>query len=116
MPDKPTVLHAAFVLLLPIMVAAFGCADVRCGRYATFGTQELSDAAVEALDGRNACLLANHGMIAVGPTLDRAMWLAEELETLARQYILSLQIGGPVILSDAQIDETLAAFEGYGRQ
>ena len=98
------------------MVAAFGGADVRCGRYATFGTQALSDTAVEALEGRNACLLANHGMIAIGPTLDRTMWLAEELETLARQYILSLQIGGPVILSDAQIDETLAAFEGYGRQ
>jgi L-fuculose-phosphate aldolase len=98
------------------MVAAFGGTDVRCGRYATFGTQALSDAAVEALVGRDACLLANHGMIAIGPTLERAMWLAEELETLARQYILSLQAGGPVILSDAEIGEALAAFEGYGRQ
>ena len=98
------------------MVAAFGGADVRCGRYATFGTQALSDTAVEALEGRNACLLANHGMIAIGPTLDRTMWLAEELETLARQYILSLQIGGPVTLGESEIAETLAAFEGYGRQ
>jgi len=96
------------------MVAIFGGEDVRCSAYARFGTQELSDAALAALDGRNACLLANHGMITVGPTLEKAMWLAVELETLAKQYYLALQIGGPVLLTSEQIEETRAAMAGYG--
>lgn len=79
-----------------------------------FGTKELSETALQALEGRTACLLANHGMIAAGATLEKAMWLAVELETLARQYYLSLAIGGPVLLSDAQIAETRAAFGSYG--
>lgn len=98
------------------MIAAFGGAVVRCSGFAIFGTQELSDTALAALEGRNACLLANHGAIACGPNLDRAMWLASELETLARQYILALQIGDPVILDDAAIALTAARFgyTGYG--
>ncbi len=96
------------------MVAAFGGADVRCSDYATFGTAELSEAALRALDGRAACLLANHGIIAVGPTLKKAMWLAVELETLARQYVISLGLGGPVILGAGEIAETMRAFAGYG--
>ena len=97
------------------MVAAFGGNDVRCSEYATYGTKELSEHALRALAGRNACLLANHGMIVCGPELARAMWLAVELETLARQYWHSLLIGGPVLLSDAQIAETAAKFAtGYG--
>jgi L-fuculose-phosphate aldolase len=99
------------------MIAAFGGPTVRCSDFAIFGTQELSDAALRALEGRNACLLANHGAIACGPSLDRAMWLMNELETLARQYILALGIGDPVILDDAAIAETGARFgyTGYGR-
>lgn len=96
------------------MIAAFGGASVRCSGYATFGTEALSKTALEALEGRNACLLANHGMIAAGPTLEKAMWLAVELETLARQYYHALLIGGPVLLSDAEIAETAAAFGSYG--
>lgn len=96
------------------MVAVFGGGDVRCSEYARFGTQELSDRALAALEGRNGCLLANHGMLTLGPTLEKAMWLAVELETLAKQYVLSLQIGGPVLLNDAQIEETRAAMAGYG--
>lgn len=96
------------------MVAAFGGTDVRCADYATFGTQELSDHALRALEGRNACLLANHGMIACGPTLARAMWLAVELEAIARQYYHSLLIGGPHLLSDAQIAETARKLSTYG--
>ena len=98
------------------MVAAAGGHNIRCAPYATFGTQETADNAVKALKDRNACLLANHGMIAVGPTLEKAMWLASELETLARQYYHSLLIGGPVILSDDQIEETRQAMTGYGVQ
>jgi L-fuculose-phosphate aldolase len=96
------------------MIAAFGGLDVRCADYATYGTKELSEHALRALDGRHACLLANHGMIVCGPTLPRAMWLAVELETIARQYWYSLQIGGPVLLTPAQIEETAAKFAAYG--
>ncbi|HLS58623.1 MAG TPA: class II aldolase/adducin family protein [Paracoccaceae bacterium] len=96
------------------MIAVFGGDDVRVADYATFGTEALSQAALRALAGRNACLLANHGAIAAGPDLTRAMWLADELETLARQYCLSLAIGGPVLLGAAELAETAAAITGYG--
>ena len=98
------------------MIAAFGGTDIRCAGYARYGTQELSDLALAALDQRNGCLLANHGMIAVGANLDKAMWHAVELETIARQYYLSLTLGSPVILSDADIAETAKGFAGYGLQ
>jgi L-fuculose-phosphate aldolase len=97
------------------MIAAFG-GDIRCADYATFGTEALSRAALRALDGRNGCLLANHGMIAVGPDLDRAMWLAVELETLARQYFNALLIGGAAILGEAEIAEAARMMQTYGRQ
>jgi L-fuculose-phosphate aldolase len=98
------------------MIAAFGGADIRCADYAMFGTEALSRMALKALEGRAACLLANHGSIAVGPGLDKAMWLATELEALAHQYFNALQIGGGVVLSDAEIAEALGAFAGYGLQ
>jgi L-fuculose-phosphate aldolase len=98
------------------MVAAFGGTNVRCADYALYGTKELSDHALAALEGRTACLLANHGMIALGDNLDQAMWRAIELETIARQYLLSLTIGEPVILSEEQIAETLVSFANYGLQ
>jgi L-fuculose-phosphate aldolase len=98
------------------MIAAFGGMDVRCSGYATYGTAELSKQALAALDGRAACLLANHGMIATGATLDKAMWLAVELETIARQYYMSLLIGGPVLLTEAEIADTARGFGSYGLQ
>jgi L-fuculose-phosphate aldolase len=85
------------------MVAAAGGPTIRCAPYATFGTRELSDRALQALTDRRACLLANHGVIATGPDLSRALWLAGEVETLARQYILSLSLGEPKILPDDEI-------------
>lgn len=97
------------------MVAAFGGSDVRVADYATFGTAELSGNALTALEGRTACLLANHGMIALGRDLEHAKWRAMELETLARQYILSLQVGGPVLLTDEEVAAAKAKFGGYGR-
>ncbi len=96
------------------MVAAFGGNDVRCSDYSTYGTAELADMALEAMRDRSGCLLANHGMITAGATLEKAMWRAVELETLARQYCQALQIGDPVILDDAQIDQTLSKFADYG--
>lgn len=96
------------------MIAAFGGNDVRCAPYATFGTRELSAHALAALEGRMACLLANHGMIALGESLAKALWRAVELETIARQYYFSLLIGGPVLLSERDIAETAAKFASYG--
>lgn len=98
------------------MIAAFGGNDVKCAGYATFGTEELSKLALEAMRDRSACLLANHGMIAIGETLAKAMWRAVELETIARQYCLSLALGGPTILSEAEVDDTLEGFGSYGLQ
>jgi L-fuculose-phosphate aldolase len=98
------------------MIAAFGGATIRCSDYATFGTAELSAHALSALDGRNGCLLANHGAITLAPTMARALWLAVELETLAFQYHQSLLLGDPVILSDEAIAETAAKFATYGRR
>ncbi len=98
------------------MVAAFGGNDVKCSNYAKYGTEELSQHALEAMQKRMACLLANHGMIVIGESLAKAMWRAVELETIARQYYLSLLIGGPVLLNDAQIEETIQGFATYGAQ
>jgi L-fuculose-phosphate aldolase len=98
------------------MMAAFGGTTIRCAGYARYGTKELSDFALHALEGRNGCLLANHGMIALGANLDKAMWLAVELETIAKQYYLSLALGNPVVLSDEQIAETASGFATYGLQ
>jgi L-fuculose-phosphate aldolase len=96
------------------MVAAAGGPNIRCARYATFGTPELSARAIEALEGRSACLLANHGVVTAGPDLRRALWLAGEVEVLARQYILSLMLGGPDLLSDAEIKRVRKRFRDYG--
>lgn len=98
------------------MIAAFGGTDVRCAPYATFGTKELSAHAVEALKGRMGCLLANHGMIALGESLEKAMWRAVELETIARHYYHALILGDPHILSVQEINETLVKFADYGVQ
>ena len=98
------------------MIAAFGGENVRCAPYARFGSAELSKNAIAALEGRSACLLANHGSIVIAEHLDKAMWRAVELETIARQYYLSLGIGGPVLLTDAEVRETMKAFGSYGVQ
>ena len=125
-PDAAAVVHAhpTYCTTLAIagkgipaahyMIAAFGGADVKCAGYARFGSEALSDLAITATEGRTACLLATHGMIAIGDSLAKAMWRAIELETIAKQYYLSLQIGGPNLLSDAQVQDALVAFGGYG--
>lgn len=118
--------HSTFATILAIarkpipachyMIAAFGGHDVRVCDYARYGTQELSDNVIRALEGRSACLMANHGMIATGPSLDKAMWAAVELETIARQYYHSLLIGGPVVLPEEEIAGVLKGFASYGLQ
>jgi L-fuculose-phosphate aldolase len=97
------------------MVAVAGGRDIRCAGYATFGTQELSDRVIAALDGRKACLMAHHGLIACGPDLGGALALAVEVEALAAQYLAALQLGEPPELTDDQIDAVLAKMaKGYG--
>lgn len=98
------------------MVAVAGGRDIRCARYATFGTQALSNRALAALEGRNACLLANHGMIALGESLAAALTLAVEVEALAEQYWRALQIGTPKALSATEMDTVLEKFKSYGRR
>ncbi|GJL80692.1 MAG: fuculose phosphate aldolase [marine bacterium B5-7] len=97
------------------MVAIAGGRNIRCASYATFGSAELSINMLNALDGRFACLLANHGMICYGKDIDQALWRAIELEALAQQYLLALGVGEPVLLDDVQMAEVEARFAGYGR-
>lgn len=98
------------------MVAAAGGSDVRCAPYATFGTEELAQHTLAALEGRKACLLANHGMVALGKDLAGAFKLAVEVETLAAMYWRALQVGEPVILDDAEMARVLEKFKTYGQQ
>ena len=89
------------------MVGVAGGSTIRCARYATFGTQALSDAALEALDGRLACLLGQHGQIALGKTLGHALWLAIEVETLANMYVQALPLGEPPVLPEEEMARVL---------
>lgn len=98
------------------MVAAFGGADVPCSGYARFGTDALSDLVVDVVRDRDGCLMANHGALTLGGSLDKALWRMLELENLARVMLFAEQSGRPVILSDVEINETLAAFDSYGQR
>jgi L-fuculose-phosphate aldolase len=125
-PDVGGIVHAhpTFATVLSIarrpipachyMIAAFGGSDIRCADYATQASTALSENALEALEDRNGCLLANHGMIAVGSDLDKAMWLAVELEALAKHYYYALLLGEPMILSDAEVQEVRRSIKDYG--
>jgi L-fuculose-phosphate aldolase len=97
------------------MVATVGGNNIRCADYATFGTQELSDAALRALKDRKACLLANHGMIALGASLAEAFKMAVEVESLCEQYWRALQVGQPVLLTPEEFEEAQKKFVTYGK-
>ena len=99
---------------LHYMVAVAGGHTIPCAPYAIFGSEELSRHAVEALRERAACLLEHHGLIATGPSLAKAMWLAVEVETLARQFHGCLQIGGPRLLPVEEIERVRAKIADYG--
>ena len=96
-------------------VALAGGADIRCGDYATFGTQALSDAALRALEGRRACLLANHGIVSTGASLEQALELAEKVEALARMYWQALQVGEPVLLEEVEMARVAEKYATHGR-
>lgn len=97
-------------------IAAAGGPDIRCSGYATFGTQELAELALEAMEGRRACLLAHHGVIAAHATLDGAYGVATLVEELAELYLLCLPMGPPPVLSDADITEVIERHRTYGQQ
>lgn len=89
------------------MTGVAGGTTIRCAKYATFGTQALSDYALEALEGRLACLLGQHGQISLGKTLESALWLAIEVETLSRMYVQALTLGEPPILPDEEMERVI---------
>jgi L-fuculose-phosphate aldolase len=97
------------------MVAVAGGADIRCAPYATFGTQALSNAALQALAGRTACLLANHGVIALGRDLPAALRLAGEVENLAHQYLIARTDGAPRLLDASEMQRVVEKFKTYGQ-
>ncbi|MCO5131221.1 MAG: L-fuculose-phosphate aldolase [Xanthobacteraceae bacterium] len=97
-------------------IAAAGGATIRCAPYEIFGSQELADRVVVALEGRRACLMAHHGVIAAHVSIARALALAVTVEELAHQYLLCLPLGEPPVLSEPQIAAVLEKFKTYGQQ
>lgn len=98
------------------MIGVTGGTSLRVSDYAEFGTQELSDTMLKAMVDRTACLLANHGQICFGANLDKALWLAGEIETLCHQYWAAITAGKPIILEDAEMASVLNRFKTYGKQ
>ena len=98
------------------LVAIAGGDSIRCAPYAPFGTEELAHAAARALSGRRACLLANHGAVAAGATLQAALDLMTEIEELATQYCVALQIGSVTLLSHEEMAEIIERFKTYGQR
>ena len=107
--------HAKFIPAFHYMVAMAGGNDIRCAKYATYGTRELSKNILKALKGRSACLISNHGQIAFSDNLSKAFELAEEVENLSHQYINALKIGKPKILSINEMKKILGKAKNYKR-
>ena len=97
------------------MVAMAGGHDIKCANYSTYGTRELSKNILKALKGRKACLIANHGQIAFEDSLSKAFELAEEVENISLQYITSLKLGKPKILSFKEMNKVLLKAKNYKR-
>ena len=95
------------------MIALAGGDNIKCAKYATFGTQELSDNIIEALENRKACLMSNHGQVAYGDNLNSAFELAEEVENICHQYINAIKLGEPKILSSSEMDVILEKVKNY---
>ena len=95
------------------MIALAGGDNIKCAKYATFGTQELSNNIIEALENRKACLMSNHGQVAYGDNLNSAFELAEEVENICHQYINAIKLGEPKILSSSEMDVILEKVKNY---
>ena len=107
--------HGKSIPAFHYMVAMAGGNDIKCAKYATYGTRELSKNILKALRERQACLIGNHGQIAFSDNLSKAFELAEEVENLSNQYIKALKIGKPKILSSREIDKVLSKAKNYKR-
>jgi L-fuculose-phosphate aldolase len=97
------------------MIALAGGEDIKCAEYATFGTKELSDNVIKALENRSACLMSNHGQVAFGKNLDEAFELSQEIENICQQYVIALKIGKPKILSFEEMQRVLNKAKNYKR-
>ena len=107
--------HGTGIPAFHYMVAMAGGNDIKCAKYATYGTRELSKNILKALKSRNACLIGNHGQIAYSENLSNAFELAEEVENLSNQYIKALKIGMPKILSSKEMNKVLSKAKNYKR-
>lgn len=94
----------------------FAGSKVPLAPYATYGTQELSDNICAVIGDANAVLIANHGLVSVGPTLDRAFTTAEMVEYVSHLYLLTKSVGDPVQLNAHQMDAVIIKFKGYGQR
>ena len=105
--------HGKDIPAFHYMVALAGGENIKCAKYATFGTQELSNNIIDALENRKACLMSNHGQVAFGDNLESAFELAEELENICHQYINTIKLGDPKILSSSEMDVILEKVKNY---
>ena len=107
--------HGKIIPAFHYMVAMAGGNDIKCAKYATYGTRKLSKNILKALRNRSACLIGNHGQIVFSEDLAKAFELAEEVENLSNQYINALKIGKPKILSSKEINKVLSKAKNYKR-
>jgi len=105
--------HQKSIPAFHYMVGVAGGEDIKCTKYATFGTRKLSNNILSALKNRSACLIGNHGQIAFGENLDKAFELAQEVENICNQYINALRIGIPKILSKKEMRIVLGKMKNY---
>ena len=105
--------HGKNIPAFHYMVALAGGNNIKCAEYATFGTKELSQNIIKALDGRKACLMSNHGQVAFGKSLSEAFELAKEIENICHQYINTIKLGQPKILSDEEMKKILDKTKDY---
>ena len=98
------------------MIALAGGEDIKCADYATFGTEELSNNVIKALEKRSACLMSNHGQVAFGKNLEDAFELAQEVENICHQYTIALKLGEPKILSFEEMKKVLEKAKNYKKE
>ena len=108
--------HGKSIPAFHYMVALAGGNDIKCADYATFGTKELSNNVIRALENRKACLMSNHGQVAFEKSLDKAFELAQEIENICHQYINALKIGVPKILSNNEMNKILGQIKNYKKE
>ena len=105
--------HGKDIPAFHYMIALAGGNDIKCAKYATFGTKELSQNIIKALDERKGCLMSNHGQVAFGKNLDQAFELAQEIENICHQYINTIKLGNPKILSFEEMNKILEKTKNY---